>query len=81
MQIFRRLDYIAPEEGIRVMCATPDDNRHAHDFYELVFVDEGSARHTVGGESYAIGRGDLFLVDIGVEHGYRDVSPDFCRRF
>lgn len=77
MQILHKLDFISPEEGICVMCTKPADNRHAHDFFELVFVDEGSARHTVGGESYGIGRGDLFLVDIGVEHGYRDMSPDF----
>jgi AraC-like DNA-binding protein/mannose-6-phosphate isomerase-like protein (cupin superfamily) len=35
---------------------------HWHDFYELVLVLGGTARHVVNGESYPIGPGDAFLL-------------------
>lgn len=77
MKILRKLDYIAPDERITVSRANPDDSCHAHDFYELVFVSEGTAEHVLADTAYTVGRGDLFLVDIGVEHCYRRPSADF----
>ena len=77
MQIFHSNDFILSGEGVNIICATPDVNVHAHEFYELVYVDSGCARHNVAGSVYDIGAGDLFLVDIGVEHSYSERSPDF----
>ncbi len=45
---------------------------HAHeDFSELVIVLNGSAAHVVGGESYHISKGDVFVVGQNTEHGYQ----------
>ncbi|MBE6877041.1 MAG: helix-turn-helix domain-containing protein [Ruminococcus sp.] len=44
---------------------------HVHeDFSELVIVLNGSAGHIVGGESYHISKGDVFVVGQNTEHGY-----------
>lgn len=44
---------------------------HAHaDFSELVIVLDGSALHIVGGESYPISKGDVFVVGQNTEHGF-----------
>ena len=45
-------------------------NRHAHDFYELVVVREGSAFHGFGGEKHRLSPGDVFLVLPGETHYY-----------
>lgn len=48
---------------------------HAHaDFSELVIVLNGSASHIVGGESYHISKGDVFVVGQNTEHGYENTQ-------
>lgn len=48
---------------------------HAHeDFSELVIVLNGSAAHIVGGESYHISKGDVFVVGQNTEHGYQQTK-------
>lgn len=49
-------------------------NRHAHDFYELVVVREGSAFHGFGGEKHRLSPGDVFLVLPGETHYYADAN-------
>ncbi len=44
---------------------------HTHaDFSELVIVVSGSAIHVVGKESFAIQKGDVFVINRGTSHGY-----------
>lgn len=44
---------------------------HTHaDFSELVIILSGSAIHVVGEESFAIGKGDVFVINQGTSHGY-----------
>lgn len=44
---------------------------HSHlDFYELVVVMDGSAKHIVDDESYDIQKGDVFVVGSDIRHGY-----------
>lgn len=47
---------------------------HSHDFYELVFVHEGSARHCLGENSYPVRAGDVFIIPPGVTHVYRNAN-------
>jgi len=48
---------------------------HAHeDFSELVIVLNGSAAHVVGGESYYVSKGDVFVVGQNTEHGYQQTK-------
>ena len=52
----------------------PDSNPplHQHDFYELVLVDRGSARHYMNSKAIPILPGNLFLIPPGRIHGYLD---------
>lgn len=44
---------------------------HSHqDFSELVVVLEGSAVHKVDHEEFAVGKGDVFVINKGTSHGY-----------
>ena len=47
---------------------------HSHDFYELVFVHEGKALHCLGGNSYKVQAGDIFIIPPGVAHVYRNAN-------
>lgn len=44
---------------------------HSHDFVELVYVQSGEAIHEYEGEQYAIGPGDIFIINPGEVHRYR----------
>lgn len=45
---------------------------HVHEFWELVIVEVGQGRHLVGDLDYPIGRGDVFVVNQTIVHGFRD---------
>lgn len=45
---------------------------HDHKFYELVYVMEGSAIHTLNGVSTIVSVGDYFIVDLGSVHSYTE---------
>ncbi len=47
---------------------------HSHDFYELVFVHEGKARHCLGDNNYPVRAGDVFIIPPGVTHVYREAN-------
>jgi AraC-like DNA-binding protein/mannose-6-phosphate isomerase-like protein (cupin superfamily) len=44
---------------------------HQHEFIECVFVAEGAGEHIYNGRSYPIARGDFFVIEPNVVHGYR----------
>ncbi len=43
---------------------------HSHDFVELVYVEQGSARHLFEGESYDLRTGDVFIINPGETHSF-----------
>lgn len=46
---------------------------HNHkDFSELVIILEGNATHIINGEIYPIKKGDVFVINSNVPHGYKD---------
>ncbi|WP_028023296.1 helix-turn-helix domain-containing protein [Enterovibrio calviensis] len=47
---------------------------HKHDFSELFFVTSGSGKHTVADHEYPIRKGDVFVINGDIEHGFRDVK-------
>jgi AraC-like DNA-binding protein len=56
-------DLLARRSEIRVMAPRLGPVAvHWHDFYELCYVVDGSARHVVNGVEHRIGRGSAFLV-------------------
>lgn len=44
---------------------------HKHEFVECVFVMDGACEHLYKGMSQPISRGDFFIIEPNVEHGYR----------
>jgi len=47
---------------------------HRHDYDEILIVQEGRARITVGGEERELGPGDIAVVPAGVPHGFVNVG-------
>lgn len=43
---------------------------HCHDFIEIACVISGSGLHFVGGRQYETGRGDLFVINSDMPHGF-----------
>ena len=72
MKVVYRRDKIdkGKEISVRVMKHASNDF-HAHNFMELACILDGSATHVVGDEETRLTRGDIVLIDLGVEHCYR----------
>ncbi|MGR5300295.1 helix-turn-helix domain-containing protein [Vibrio alfacsensis] len=47
---------------------------HKHDFSELFLVVSGSGKHTVANYEYPLHKGDVFVINGDIEHGFRDVN-------
>ncbi|MCK6263392.1 helix-turn-helix domain-containing protein [Vibrio sp. ZSDE26] len=47
---------------------------HKHDFSELFIVFEGSGKHQVSEWVYPLSKGDVFVINGEVEHGFKDVD-------
>jgi len=43
---------------------------HKHDFIEIAYVIDGSGVHIVGENEYGISKGDLFIINYDVPHGF-----------
>lgn len=43
---------------------------HKHDFIEIVYVISGSGKHVVGDNQYDTTKGDLFIINYDVPHGF-----------
>lgn len=71
------LHYTADEEfqseemvGIKRICDRRDEEIHDHDFVEIVYIIEGSGRHYINDEEFAIKAGDLLFVNYGCTHAF-----------
>ncbi len=69
--------YTADEEfqseemvGIKRICDRRDEEIHDHDFVEIVYIIEGSGRHYINDEEFAIKAGDLLFVNYGCTHAF-----------
>lgn len=47
---------------------------HRHDFSELFVVVQGSGLHTVSSFEYPLKKGDIFVINGEIEHGFKDVD-------
>lgn len=47
---------------------------HKHDFSELFLVVSGSGKHTVADQEYPLNKGDVFVINGNIEHGFREVN-------
>lgn len=46
---------------------------HRHNFIEIAYVISGNGIHIVGDKQYEISRGDLFVINFDVPHGFLDL--------
>lgn len=64
-------------DKIKIMCCEQTDMyMHNHEFFELVYVINGSADHHCSDNSVTVKEGDYFIIDFGTYHSYSN-----CRDF
>ncbi len=64
---------------IQVGALRHDFEMHSHDFSELVIILDGSAKHSIDGNEYAIQAGDVHVIGGDTAHGFKDVrSLSLC---
>ena len=56
--------------AIKKICDYRDMPIHNHDFVEIVYVIEGSARHYIDGEEFPVKVGDLLFINYGCTHAF-----------
>lgn len=66
--LFRKneLVYVNRSDELKEYCGVI----HKHDFIEIGYVIEGSGFHIVGDQEHAISKGDLFIINYDVPHGF-----------
>lgn len=67
-QLFRKneLVYVNKSDELREYC----DIMHKHDFIEICYVISGEGIHVVGDTEFEISKGDLFIINFDVPHGF-----------
>lgn len=67
-QLFRKneLVYINRSDELQEYC----NILHRHDFLEITYVISGSGIHIVGEREYETSRGDLFIINSDIPHGF-----------
>jgi len=72
IQIVTKEHFFRPCENVHIQMSNefPDyvGILHKHEFIEVVYVISGQATHCIGGKTYKVKRGDLFIVNSGTEH-------------
>lgn len=48
----------------------PELQMHTHDFIEIAYVMFGEGEHQIGGQSFPVRKGDLYIINPGVSHRF-----------
>jgi len=56
--------------AIKKICDRKDEEIHDHDFVEMVYIIEGTGRHYINDEEFAIKAGNLLFVNYGCTHAF-----------
>lgn len=73
-----RNDIIDTEIGVRVsMDESSTSNFHSHEFIEIFYCLEGSAKQKIDDEEETIKPGDVFIFNSGVFHKFYDIKGTF----
>ncbi len=79
MYYLQKKDYLNTQYVFvnRVVVSESDDQYpHAHEFIEIAFIADGTGSHSIAGNQYAIGRGDIFVINYDTEHLLRTRPGD-----
>lgn len=56
--------------AIKKICDYRDEEIHDHDFVEIVYIMEGSGKHSIDGEEFIVKAGDLLFINYGCTHSF-----------
>jgi len=56
--------------AVKKICDYRDDQIHNHDFVEIVYVIEGTCKHSISGEEFTVKAGDLLFINYGCTHAF-----------
>ncbi len=71
----RRADFFSKRQDVVILVGINSQNDiglHAHEFSELVIITGGRATHFTEAGNYPVSTGDVFVIDPGLGHGYRN---------
>ncbi|MEI8138969.1 MAG: helix-turn-helix domain-containing protein [bacterium] len=71
----RRVDYFSKRMDVVVLLKLSQQSNielHAHEFSELVIITGGHGNHFTETGKFPVSTGDVFVIDPGLAHGYRD---------
>jgi len=70
--ILTKENFFRPNENMHIQMSDefPDyiGRWHKHEYIEVVYVISGTATHEIGGKTYSVKRGDLFIVNMNTPH-------------
>ena len=69
-------DYLDADKINMRRLAPLEDSLHGHEFFELVYVMQGSSVHHLGVRTHRLSEGDYFIMDLGSFHCYQE-NRDF----
>jgi len=75
MRILTKRSYFKDEDFPLDVCVRdpqPEFPLHSHQFYELVFITQGSGLHHIANHRFSVHAGDVFVIPKNQEHEYRN---------
>lgn len=72
--------FFRPDENVHIQMSNefPDyiGVMHSHEYIEVVYVISGKATHKIGGKTYDVKRGDLFIINMNTPHAFYQNTED-----
>lgn len=54
---------------------------HTHDYYEMVYIEDGSIYHYFQDKKFKVHKGDYFIINISDRHGYESIEGVDCHLY
>lgn len=54
---------------------------HTHDYYEMVYIEDGSIYHYFQDKKFKVHKGDYFIINISDRHGYERIEGVDCHLY
>ncbi len=72
MRVYRSCEYIESGHRIGVFFSKNNaaDQKHSHEFIELVYIRDGKARHYIDDICFEVERGDILFINYGSVHAF-----------